>query len=132
MKSDLNVTLIAAGAAMHGDMVLDHGVSCFGLCDGSIVSTNGLLHIGEGGLVKGATQGEHVRIDGRVEGNVHARGSLEINGHVSGDIYYCGTIRLGPRAALNGMIKRVARELTIEAEPIAESNVKELPRAAAG
>ena len=116
MKTELNITLIAGGCAITGDMVVDHGISCFGLLDGGIISTQGLLHIGEGGLVKGLAQGEHVRIDGRVDGDVHARGSLEINGQVSGDIFYCGTIRLGPRAALNGTLKRVARMLTIEAE----------------
>jgi len=117
MKNELNITLIAAGAAINGDMIIDHGVSCFGLCNGTVISTNGLLHIGEGGMVKGSVQGEHVRLDGRVDGNVHARGSLEINGHVSGDIFYCGTIRLGTRASLDGTIKRVSRALTIEAEP---------------
>jgi cytoskeletal protein CcmA (bactofilin family) len=116
MKTELNITLIARGCAITGDMVVDHGISCFGLLDGGIISTQGLLHIGEGGLIKGAAQGEHVRIDGRVDGDVHARASLEINGQVSGDIIYCGTIRLGPRAALNGTLKRVARMLTIEAE----------------
>ncbi|WP_321794775.1 polymer-forming cytoskeletal protein [Caballeronia sp. J97] len=116
MKTELNITLIAPGCAITGDIVVDHGISCFGLLDGGIISTQGLLHIGEGGLVKGTAQGEHVRIDGRVDGDVHARGSLEINGQVSGDIFYCGTIRLGPRAALNGTLKRVARMLTIEIE----------------
>jgi cytoskeletal protein CcmA (bactofilin family) len=117
MKNELNITLIAAGAAINGDMIVDHGVSCFGLCGGGIISTRGLLHIGEGGLLRGIAQGEHVRIDGRVDGNVHARESLEINGHVAGDIFYSGTIRLGPGATLNGTLKRVARMLTIEAAP---------------
>ena len=150
MKTELNITLIARGCAITGDMVVDHGISFFGLLDGGIISTQGLLHIGEGGLVKGSAQGEHVRIDGRVDGDVHARGSLEINGQVSGDIFYSGTIRLGPRASLNGTLKRVARMLTIEVDstpdegPIggprlddvkgqerAESNVTELSRAKA-
>lgn len=120
MKTELNITLLAPGCAITGDIVVDHGVSCFGLLDGGIISTQGLLHVGEGGLVKGMAQGEHVRIDGRVDGDVHARGSLEINGQVAGDIFYCGTIRFGPRAALNGTLKRVARMLTIEAEPAPE------------
>ena len=122
MKNELNITLISPGCTISGDMIVDHGVSCFGLLDGGLVSTQGLLHVGEGGLVKGTAQGDHVRIDGRVDGNVHARGTLEINGHVSGDIIYCGTIRLGPRAALNGTIKRVARMLTIEAEQATAGN----------
>ena len=127
MKSNLNITLVAAGAALNGDLILDHGVSSFGLVNGSIVSTKGLLHVGEGGLVKGTAQGEHVRIDGKVEGDVHARESLEINGQVSGNIFYRGTIRLGPRASLNGALKRISKELTIENE----SNVKELTRVVA-
>jgi len=129
MKNELNITLIAAGCTISGDVIVDHGVSCFGLCDGGMISTRGLLHVGDGGLIKGMTQGEHVRIDGRVDGNVHARDSLEINGHVSGDIFYSGTIRLGSGATLNGTLKRVARMLTIEAAP-AVSNDQVLDTAA--
>ncbi|MGU7775687.1 bactofilin family protein [Burkholderia sp. MR1-5-21] len=116
----LNVTLLAAGAVIHGDLILDHGVSVFALINGSVISTTGLLHIGQGGMVKGQLQGEYVRIDGAVEGDVHAREMLEINGRVKGNVYYCGTIRLGPKAALDGKISRVARELVIEhaAEPV--------------
>ncbi|MDR5826091.1 polymer-forming cytoskeletal protein [Caballeronia sp. LZ043] len=120
MKNELNITLISPGCAITGQIVVDHGVSCFGLLDGGIISTQALLHIGEGGFVKGNAQGEHVRIDGRVAGDVHARGSLEINGQVTGDIYYYGTIRLGPRAALDGSLKRVARVPTVESEPVEE------------
>jgi cytoskeletal protein CcmA (bactofilin family) len=117
MKNELNITLIAAGCVITGDVIVDHGVSCFGLCNGGMISTRGLLHVGDTGLIRGATQGEHVRIDGRVDGDVHARDSLEINGHVSGDIFYGGTIRLGPGATINGTLKRVPRMLTIEAAP---------------
>jgi len=121
MKNELNITLIATGCAINGDMIVDHGVSCFGLCNGSVISTRGLLHVGEGGLIKGSVQGEHVRIDGRVDGNVHARESLEINGHVAGDILYSGTIRLGPGATLNGTLKRVARMLTIDTASMSDA-----------
>jgi cytoskeletal protein CcmA (bactofilin family) len=125
MKNELSITLMAPGCAIHGDMIVDHGVSCFGVCTGNLISTRGLLHIGEGGLVKGSTQGEHVRIDGRVDGNVHARDSLEVNGHVSGDILYSGTIRLGPNASLNGTLKRVARMMTIDVAPASDSTMQE-------
>jgi len=125
MKNELSITLVSPGCAINGDMIVDHGVSCFGLCAGSVISTRGLLHIGEGGLVKGSTQGEHVRIDGRVDGNVHARDSLEVNGHVSGDILYSGTIRLGPNASLNGTLKRVTRMLTIDVAPASDSTPQE-------
>lgn len=34
----------------------------------------------------------------------------------AGDIFYCGTIRLGPHASLNGTLKRVTRMRTIETD----------------
>jgi cytoskeletal protein CcmA (bactofilin family) len=71
-------------------------------------------------------EGEHVRVDGTVEGDVHARGVLEINGRVKGNVYYYGTIRLGPRASLEGQIKRKS-DMTIEN---ATSNVQQLSRTA--
>ncbi|WP_323122531.1 bactofilin family protein [Burkholderia alba] len=111
----INVTILAAGLVVEGTMILDHGLSVFAIANGDIISTAGLLHIGSGGIVKGKVQGELVRIDGTVEGDVHARDTLEINGRVNGSVYYCGTIRLGPKAALNGQLKRVPRELVIEA-----------------
>jgi cytoskeletal protein CcmA (bactofilin family) len=101
------ISLFSAGLTVHGDLILDHGISIFGIVDGSAVSTSGLLHIGLGGLLRGPLQGEHVRIDGTVEGNVYARATIEINGRVRGDIHYEGTIRLGPLASLEGKIIHV-------------------------
>ncbi|CAE6837184.1 hypothetical protein R69658_06558 [Paraburkholderia aspalathi] len=121
----LSVTLLAAGVSIHGDMILDHGVSTFGIIDGNLISNAGLLHVGQGGMVKGQVEGEHVRIDGIVEGDVHARGILEINGRVKGNVFYCGTIRLGPRASLEGQIKRKSSELIVEN---AASNVQQISR----
>ncbi|MCP3712457.1 polymer-forming cytoskeletal protein [Paraburkholderia sp. CNPSo 3274] len=135
MKSQhtLNVTLLAPGSTIEGNLILDHGVSLFGIVDGNLISNEGLLHVGAGGLVKGQIEGEHVRIDGTVEGDLRARGSLEINGRVRGNIFYCGTIRLGERASLEGQLKRVARELTIDGAVAPEnSNVQHLPRASTG
>ncbi|CAN7793946.1 polymer-forming cytoskeletal protein [Paraburkholderia sp. SIMBA_049] len=123
----LSVTLLSPGVSIHGTVILDHGLSTFGIIDGNVISNAGLLHVGQGGMVKGQVEGEHVRIDGTVEGDVHARGILEINGRVKGNVFYCGTIRLGPRAALDGQIKRKS-ELTIEN---AASNVQQLARTGA-
>ncbi|WP_430233450.1 bactofilin family protein [Paraburkholderia tropica] len=134
MKNQLNVTLLAPGSTIEGNLILDHGLSLFGIVDGNLIANAGLLHIGQGGLVKGQVDGEHVRVDGTVEGDIHARGSLEINGRVKGNIFYCGTIRLGPSASLEGQFKRVARELVIENEPSPgpeAANIQQLTRAAA-
>ncbi|CAG9207872.1 Cell shape determination protein CcmA [Paraburkholderia tropica] len=133
MKNQLNVTLLAPGATIEGNLILDHGLSLFGIVDGNLIANEGLLHIGQGGLVKGQVDGEHVRVDGTVEGDIHARGSLEINGRVKGNIFYCGTIRLGPSASLEGQFKRVARELVIEngvKEVTEAQNVQSIQRSA--
>ena len=78
----VNVTILAPGLVVEGTMILDHGLSVFAIANGDIISTAGLLHIGAGGIVKGQVQGELVRIDGVVQGDVHARDTLEINGRV--------------------------------------------------
>ena len=133
MKNQLNVTLLAPGATIEGNLILDHGLSLFGIVDGNLIANEGLLHIGQGGLVKGQVDGDHVRVDGTVEGDIHARGSLEINGRVKGNIFYCGTIRLGPSASLEGQFKRVARELVIEngvKEVTEAENVQSIQRSA--
>ena len=125
MKPQLpTVTLLSTGLSIHGNVILDHGLSSFGIIDGNVISSSGLVHVGQGGMVKGQVEGEHVRIDGTVEGDVHARGILEINGRVKGNVFYCGTIRLGPRATLDGQIKRKS-DLTIEGT---SSNVQHLAR----
>lgn len=110
-----NFSLIRPGLSIHGDIVADHGISCFGLIDGDLRASRGLVHIGAEGLVRGMVQGEHVVIDGTVEGDVAARTSLQINGKVKGRIMYAGTIRLGVSASLDGTISRVSSTLCTDA-----------------
>lgn len=107
MNAPRNFSLIQAGLSIHGHVSSDHGVSCFGLVDGDLRSSRGLVHIGAEGLVRGTVEGDHVLIDGTVEGDVAARMSLHINGRVKGRIAYAGTIRLGSSAALEGTIARI-------------------------
>lgn len=121
-QQSMNVSLLASGIDIVGNIVLDHGVSLFGVLQGSVISTRGLVHIGETGMVTGNLDGEHVRIDGSVQGDIRARESVEINGRVSGTIYYSGTIRLGSHAIIDGQLKRVGRELVIEAADSARAD----------
>lgn len=101
-------SLLNAGISIDGDVILDHGVTCLGLISGDLRSSCGLLHIAPGGVVRGTVEGEHVLIEGTVDGDVAARMSLHILGRVKGTIRYAGTIRLGPDAALEGTISRIA------------------------
>ncbi|BDB30145.1 MULTISPECIES: bactofilin family protein [Cupriavidus] len=107
MTQQRTFSLIQAGLSIHGHVACDHGVSCFGLVDGDLRSSRGLVHIGAEGLIRGTVEGDHVLIDGTVEGDVAARISLHINGRVKGRIAYAGTIRLGSSAALEGTISRI-------------------------
>lgn len=103
-----NFSLIQAGLSVEGNIIADHGLSCFGLVGGDLLSSVGLVHVGAEGLVRGTVQAEHVLVDGTVEGDIVARVSLHINGRVKGRISYAGTIRLGPNAILEGTISRVS------------------------
>ncbi|WP_454056621.1 bactofilin family protein [Cupriavidus sp. Marseille-Q8015] len=116
-----NFSLIQAGLSIEGNIVTDHGISCFGLVGGDLLSAHGLVHVGPEGLIRGTVQGDHVLIDGTVEGDVVARVSLHINGKVKGRIAYAGTIRLGANAALDGTISRITGIGYDAAAPAAEA-----------
>lgn len=95
-------SVLRAGMSIHGDITADHGFTCLALVTGNVSASHGLLHIGRGGVVHGNVDGDHVVIDGTVEGDVVGRTSLVINGRVKGKIFYAGTIRLGENVSLEG------------------------------
>ncbi|MFJ1258428.1 polymer-forming cytoskeletal protein [Cupriavidus sp. CuC1] len=108
MKDTPTFSVLNRGMSIHGDVAADHGITCLGLIDGNLSSSAGLLHVGSGGVVRGKVEGDHVIVDGIVEGDVAARSTLLINGRVKGEIFYAGTIRLGLNANLESRISRVA------------------------
>jgi len=112
IKEDV-VSLLSVGIDLDGNLVLDHGISVFGIVRGTIISSVGLLHIGETGRVTGNLDGEHVRVDGTVQGDIRARESIEVNGRVDGTIFYSGAIRLGPHAVIDGQLKRGGRDVLV-------------------
>ncbi|CAG2159762.1 bactofilin family protein [Cupriavidus numazuensis] len=103
MNPSLQFSVLQAGFTVHGDIVSDQGMTCLGFIDGSISSTSGLVHIAKGCVVRGDVEGEHIVLDGTVEGSVRARSSLLLNGRAKGRILYGGTIRLGGGADLEGV-----------------------------
>lgn len=108
MKDTPTFSVLNRGMSIHGDVAADHGITCLGLIDGNLSSSAGLLHVGVGGIVRGKVEGDHVVVDGIVEGDVAARRTLILNGRVKGEIFYAGTIRLGLNANLESKISRVA------------------------
>ncbi|GLC94750.1 hypothetical protein Tamer19_41580 [Cupriavidus sp. TA19] len=108
MKDTPIFSVLNRGMSIHGDVIADHGITCLALVDGNLSSSAGLLHVAAGGIVRGKVEGDHVIVDGIVEGDVAARSSLILNGRVKGEIFYAGTIRLGMNANLESKISRVA------------------------
>ncbi|MCK4120425.1 bactofilin family protein [Ralstonia nicotianae] len=109
MKEPLAISIVNRGMAVHGNVDLDHGGSVLGLVNGNLISSKGLLHIGQGAVVKGDVTGDFVLVEGTVEGDVNAHTSLIVRGRIKGEIRYAGTIRLGTDAHLEGRISRVHR-----------------------
>ncbi len=122
MEQPISISVLNYGICIHGDVVADHGISCGGLIEGNMTVTRGLLHVAAGAVVRGRAEGEHVLVEGTVEGGVAARESLVINGRVKGDIAYAGSIRLGLNAVLEGKVTRAALP-----EPAALSSEPSVP-----
>jgi cytoskeletal protein CcmA (bactofilin family) len=78
---------IGAGSRVRGDLSGPGGFRVDGTVEGAI-SADGPVVIGEGGAVEGVVRGRNVVVLGRVRGDVHATGHLEIGpkGKVLGDI----------------------------------------------
>jgi cytoskeletal protein CcmA (bactofilin family) len=78
---------IGAGSRVRGDLSGPGGFRIDGMVEGGI-DADGPIVIGEGGTVEGVVRGRNVVVLGRVRGDVHVAGHLEIgpNGKVVGDI----------------------------------------------
>jgi cytoskeletal protein CcmA (bactofilin family) len=78
---------IGAGSRVRGDLSGPGGFRIDGTVEGAI-SAEGPVVIGEGGVVEGSVRGRNVVVLGRVRGDVHVTGHLEIGpkGKVLGDI----------------------------------------------
>jgi cytoskeletal protein CcmA (bactofilin family) len=78
---------IGAGSRVRGDLSGPGGFRVDGNVEGAI-SADGPVVVGEGGVVEGVVRGRNVVVLGRVRGDVHTTGHLEIGpkGKVLGDI----------------------------------------------
>ncbi|MBS2013797.1 MAG: polymer-forming cytoskeletal protein [Deltaproteobacteria bacterium] len=78
---------IGSGTRVCGDIRGPGGVRVDGAVEGA-VEVDGPVVIGEGGVVEGGIRGRDVIVLGRVRGDVHAGGHLEIGpkGKIAGDV----------------------------------------------
>ena len=86
-------SLIGAGTTVQGNIQFSDGLRVDGRVHGNIVSTGdqpGMLVISEHAEVLGEIRVNHVMVNGRVNGPIHASESLDLQSkaHVTGDVYY--------------------------------------------
>lgn len=104
-----NQTLIAPGAAVHGDLVFSGGLHVQGKVVGNITvgEDGGRLVLSESGEIEGEINVPRVVINGRVKGDVHAGEHLELaeKAVVEGNVYYT-MIEMVIGARVNGKLVR--------------------------
>lgn len=80
-------TLLGTDAFFRGDIESQGSVRLDGTLEGQ-VTINGDLYIGDNGRLKGNAVAHNIIVAGRVEGNLQARGRIEImtSGYIEGDV----------------------------------------------
>lgn len=93
-KPDDTVTLIASGTSVWGGVQFSHQLYVNGQVEGDVRSLNdgdeATIVIGESGAVRGDILVPNVVINGRVQGDVHASGRIElgVRAEVRGNVHY--------------------------------------------
>ncbi len=104
-------SLVAEGAVFEGSFSAqqDLGLRIDGVLKGGVkVQQGGTVHVGPGGRVEDTViEADHVLIEGRVQGTVIARQTLEITGSgtLIGDAFYDAQLDVHPRARLKGKVE---------------------------
>ena len=101
-------SLIAQGSRIDGNMTFSEGLRVDGDVVGDIrvdESQPSLLVISETATVIGAVYADHVIINGRINGPVHARELLELQprARIEGDVYY-KALEMHQGAVIAGML----------------------------
>jgi cytoskeletal protein CcmA (bactofilin family) len=86
-------SLIGVGTTVEGNVIFSGGLRVDGRVQGNIVSTGdqpGMLVVSEQAEVAGEIRVNHVIVNGRVNGPIHASETLDLQAkaHVSGDVHY--------------------------------------------
>ncbi len=86
-------SLVAQGSQIDGDFMFTDGLRLDGCLVGNVTGLTdqpSMLVISESAVVTGAVQADHIIINGRVEGPVHARVMLELQpkARITGEVTY--------------------------------------------
>lgn len=106
-----STTLIARDTAVTGDIVFSGNLDVEGRVVGSIAAEPGkeaILRVVGGGIVEGEIRVPSAVINGRVAGDIHASGRLELadKAEVDGDVYY-NLIEMAVGCKVNGGLRHV-------------------------
>jgi cytoskeletal protein CcmA (bactofilin family) len=101
-------SLIGAGTVIEGNISFSGGLRIDGTVRGNRASTGdqpGMLVISEHADVAGEIRVNHVVVNGRIEGPVHASESLDLQSkaHVTGDVHY-RRLEIQGGAVIQGMM----------------------------
>ena len=101
-------SLIAAGTTIEGNIRFAGGLRVDGKVKGNVVSADdqsGMLVVSEQAEIMGEIRVNHVIINGRVNGPVHASETLDLQpkAHVTGDVHY-RRLEIQGGAVLQGMM----------------------------
>ncbi|MGX5217906.1 MULTISPECIES: bactofilin family protein [Pseudomonas] len=98
-------SLIAAGAALSGDLKFLGAVQVDGQVNGNLITSEGMVRISVEGKVEGEIRAPHIVIDGEVVGNVYASKNLELGARarVQGNLYY-GLMEMAMGAQIEGSL----------------------------
>ena len=113
-------SLIAQGTCIEGNLKFADGLRIDGEVKGNISATEGsasILVISESALVSGSIHADHVIINGRVVGPVHASELLELQpkAKIEGDVSY-KALEMHQGAVIFGQLRPTSQE--IEEKPI--------------
>jgi len=101
-------SLIGAGTTLEGNITFSGGLRVDGRINGNVASTGdqpGTMVISEQAEVNGEIRVNHVIVNGRVNGPIHASETLDLQAkaHVSGDVHY-RRLEIQGGAVVQGMV----------------------------
>lgn len=109
---DIVQCLIGDGVELQGDITVTGGLHIDGKVRGNITVREGKaarLTLSAHGVIDGNITVNDADINGKVKGDVHARGNITLhsNAHIEGDVYY-GAIEIKRGACINGKLIALA------------------------
>ncbi len=99
-------SLIGQNTRIQGDVIFSGGLHVDGIVQGSVIAAEGedsILTLSERGTIEGEVKVPNVVINGRVIGDVHASGHVELaaQARIQGNVYY-SLIEMAMGAEVNG------------------------------